>query len=202
MKDIIAKIIFIIFDVSMIILSIYLAFLLRDSFDTLEPHTIPYFTYLSFYPIYIILIALFAYEGMYTYRYDFWHESRLIIKAIILSAILVFAYLAMTKSIENYSRLVIGFSFFFMMFFIPLAKNISKKVLYKLGLWCKKAEIYGEDPFLTDEIYGNPYLGYVKPKKSEDLSTIFVNSTGSNPESLKKVLACQIKKSMKLYLSL
>ncbi|WP_309498192.1 sugar transferase, partial [Sulfurovum sp.] len=59
---------------------------------------------------------------------------------------------------------------------------------------CKKAEIYGKDPFLTAEIYGNPYLGYVKPKKDEELSTIFVNSSGSNPESLKKVLACQIKK--------
>lgn len=194
MKDIIAKIIFIIFDIFMMILSIYLAFILRDNFNTLEPHTIPYITYLSFYPVYIILIALFAYEGMYTYRYDFWHESRLVIKAILFSAIFVFAYLAMTKSIENYSRLVIGFSFLFMMFFIPLAKNISKKILHKLGLWCKKAEIYGKDPFLTAEIYGNPYLGYVKPKKDEELSTIFVNSSGSNPESLKKVLACQIKK--------
>ncbi len=194
MKDIIAKFIFIIFDIFMIILSLYLAFILRDSFNTLEPHTIPYITYLSFYPIYIITIGLFAYEGMYHYRYDFWHESRLIIKAIIFSSIFVFAYLAMTKSIENYSRLVIGFSFLFMMFFIPLAKNISKKLLHKLGLWCKKAEIYGKDPFLTAEIYGNPYLGYVKPKKDEELSTIFVNSSGSNSESLKKVLACQIKK--------
>jgi len=194
MKDSIAKIIFIIFDILMIVLSVYLAFLIRETFDILEPHTIPFITYLSFYPIYLILIALFAYEGMYTYRYDFWHESRLVIKTIIFSAILVFAYLAMTKSIENYSRLVIGFSFLFMMFFIPLAKNISKKVLYKLGLWSKKAEIYGNDPFLTAEIYGNPYLGYVKPKKDEELSTIFVNSSGGNSESLRKVLACQIKK--------
>ena len=193
MKNIIAKSIFILCDIIMIILSIYLAFLLRDSFDTLEIHTIPFVTYLSFYPIYIIPIALFAYEGIYTYRYDFWHESRLIFKAIIFATILVFAYLAMTKSIENYSRLVIGFAFIFMVFFIPLAKNISKKLLYRMKLWQKKAKIYGNDPFLTAEIYGNPYLGYIEPKEGDFFSTIFVNSKNDDPQTLKHVLATQIK---------
>ena len=195
MKDIIAKGIFIFLDVAMIILSVYLAFLLRDSIKTLEIHTIPYLTYLTFYPLYIILIAFFAYEGIYTYRYDFWQESRLVIKVILFSAVLVFAYLAMTKSIEDYSRLVIGFSFVLMAFFIPLAKNISKKFLYKIGLWQKKAKIYGDDSFLTAEIYGNPYLGYIRPKSKEELSTIFVNSKGNDPETLKKILASQIKKN-------
>jgi len=193
MKDIIAKSIFILCDIAMIILSLYLAFLLRDSFDTLEIHTIPLLTYLSFYPIYIIPIALFAYEGIYTYRYDFWHESRLIIKAIIFATLLVFAYLAMTKSIENYSRLVIGFVFIFMAFFIPLAKNINKKLLYRMKLWQKKAKIYGNDPFLTTEIYGNPYLGYIEPQEGEFFSTIFVNSKKDDAQTLKHVLATQIK---------
>ena len=193
MKDIIAKIIFMMLDVFMIVLSVYLAYVIRESFDTLEPHTIPYTTYLAFYPLYIILISFFAYEGIYTYRYDFWHESRLVIKVIIFSTALVFAYLAMTKSIENYSRLVIGISFIFMMFFIPLAKNISKKVLYNLKLWRKKAAIYGNDPFLTAEIYGNPYLGYIKPKEDECFSTIFVNSRRDEPDTLRYILSTQIK---------
>jgi undecaprenyl-phosphate galactose phosphotransferase len=193
MKDFIAKLIFVCLDTLMIILSVYLAFLCRDTWGSLEPHTIAYHTYLTFYPLYIIIISLFIYEGIYTFRYDFWHESRLVIKVIIFSTILVFAYLAMTKSIEHYSRLVIGISFVFMLFLIPLSKNISKKILYKLRLWQKKAEIYGNDPFLTAEIYGNPYLGYVKPKEGEELSTIFVNSKGNDPQALKKVLASQIK---------
>jgi len=195
MKDIIAKMIYILFDIVMIILSVYLAFIVREIFTTLDPHTIPYSTYLTFYPIYIIIISLFTYEGIYTYRYDFWHESRIVIRVLIFSAILVFAYLAMTKSIEHYSRLVIGFSFILMMFFIPLAKNISKKVLYKLGLWRKKAKIYGNDSFLTDEIYSNPYLGYIKPKKGEEPSTIFVNSKGQSLTSLRKTLSDQITKN-------
>jgi len=194
MKDIIAKIIFIVFDLLMIALSVYLAFLLREYFDTLEPfHTIPFVMYLNLYPLFIIPIVLFAYEGIYTYRYDFWHESRLIIKGIMFSAVLIFAYLAMTKSIEDYSRLVIGFTFVFMMFFIPLARNLNKKMLYRLKLWQKKAKIYGDDEFLTAEIYGNPYLGYIKPKGDEVFSTIFVNSHKADAKTLKHILATQIR---------
>jgi undecaprenyl-phosphate galactose phosphotransferase len=174
---------------------VYLAFACRDTWGSLEPHTISYHTYLTFYPIYLIIIALFTYEGIYTFRYDFWHESRIVIKVIILSIILVFAYLAMTKSIENYSRLVIGLSFMYMMFLIPLAKNITKKVLYKLKLWQKKAKIYGDDPFLTAEIYGNPYLGYIKPKSKEAFSTIFINSKGNDTKTLKTVLSKQMKQN-------
>jgi len=194
MKDFIAKIIFIFLDAMMIFIALSFAYHFRSLFDTtIDIHTIALSTYTTFYPIYIIPIALFAYEGIYTYRYDFWHESRLILKAILFSAILVFAYLAMTKSIEHYSRLVIGFTFLFMSFLIPLAKNISKKILYKVGIWRKKASIYGDDPFLTEEIYQNPYLGYEKPAKQEEPATIFVNSKGSNPDALKRVLSEQIK---------
>ncbi|MBA1420493.1 MAG: sugar transferase [Epsilonproteobacteria bacterium] len=193
MKDIIAKSIYIIIDIGMIVLSVYLAFLIRESFETLEPHTIAYSTYLTFYPLYIIIFSLFTYEGIYTYRYDFWHESRIIFKVIIFSAILVFAYLAMTKLITDYSRLVIGMSFIIMMIMIPLAKNITKKLLYKLGLWQKKAKVYGNDAFLTTEIYRNPYLGYIKPKSNQEPDTVFINSKDNDVETLKKIISSEIQ---------
>ncbi len=193
MKSILAKIIFILSDILIILASLFLALLLRESFNTPIPHTIPYVQYFSFYPLYIIILSLFAYEGIYTYRYDFWHESRLIIKAIAFSAILIFAYLAMTKSIENYSRLVIGISFIFMAILIPLSKNIVKKLLYHAKLWQKKAKIYGSDPFLTCEIYKNPYLGYIKPKPHEEPDTVFINSKNSDAKSLQQIISSEMK---------
>ncbi len=191
------EIIFILFDIIIIFISIYLATVFRNETTELfnTTHTFPFSNYFEFYPIYIIPILLFTYEGIYSYRYDFWHESRLILKAIILSAILIFAYLAMTKSIENYSRVVIGFSFLLIAILMPLSKNISKKILHKLGLWQKKAKIYGNDPFLTKEIYGNPYLGYVKPKPNEEPSTVFINSKKSDLATLKKIISSQIQNS-------
>ena len=195
MKDFISKTIFIISDIMIITFSIYLSYSLREEFENLGANTIPLEQYLTFYPFFIVPILLFAYEGIYTYRYDFWHESRLILKGIVFSAIFIFAYLAMTKTIVEYSRLVIGISFVLMAFFIPLSKNIIKKILYKLGLWQKKAKIYGNDPFLTEEVYGNPYLGYIKPTPYETPSTVFINSKESDLPILKKVISSQIKTS-------
>jgi len=193
MKDFISKIIFILFDILVIALSIYLAYIVRSNFEALKFNIIPLENYLFLYPLYIIPIVLFAYEGIYTYRYDFWHESRLVIKGLVFSTILIFAYLAMTQSVEDYSRLVIGFAFLFMTVLIPLSKNISKKVLHLMGIWHKSAIVYGDDPFLQDEIYGNPYLGYVKPKKGQEPSTVFINSKRSEVDVLRKIIASQIQ---------
>ena len=195
MKDNAARIIFILFDILIITFSIYLAYMLREEFENFGANTVPLQQYFQFYPLFVVPVLLFTYEGIYTYRYDFWHESRLVLKGIVFSAILIFAYLAMTKSIVEYSRLVIGISFVLMAFFIPLSKNLSKKILHRMGLWQKKAKIYGNDPFLTAEVYGNPYLGYVKPKPEETPSTVFINSKESDLPTLKKVISSQIKTS-------
>jgi hypothetical protein len=194
LKELISKIIFLCFDLLTIVLSLYLAFLTRNSFQGAIPHDIPFSVYLQFFPLYIIVLALFTYEGVYTYRYDFWHESRLILKALLFAALLVFAYLAMTKTVEHYSRFVFGVSFIYMLILIPIEKKIVKNSLSKLKLWQKKAKIYEDDPFLTQEIYNNPYLGYCRPKKGERYSTVFINSKESDLPTLKKRIATQLKK--------
>ena len=195
MKELGAKIVFVMIDLLIITFSIYTADFLRAHFTELigSPHTASLDNYTVFLPIYLLPIILFTYEGIYTYRYDFWHESRLIFRAIIFSAVLVFAYLAVTKAIGVYSRFVISASFLLMALLVPLSKNITKKFLYRIGLWQKRAMIYGEDPFLTEEIYGNPYLGYIEPLEGEEPSTIFINPTDSNAERLRDILSSQIK---------
>ena len=196
MKELLSRTLFVILDVLMILLSIILAIWVRNELDYLFTlhHALPLSTYLEFYPLFIMPILLFAYEGVYTYRYDFWHESRLILKAIIFSALIIFAYLAMTKSIGDYSRVVIGVTLLFMMLLVPFSKNISKKLLYRWGLWQKRATIYGNDPFLINEVYGNPYLGYIRPKKGEEPSTVFINSQQSDVSTLKEIITSEIKK--------
>ena len=195
MRDIVSKIIFIVVDISMIILSISFASHFRNQLDDLlsKTHDIHLSTYTEFYPIYIIPLLLFAYEGIYTYRYDFWHESRLILKGIFFSGLIIFAYLGVTKLIGEYSRIVIGFTIFFMAIFIPISKNITKNLLYKLGLWRKMATIYGDDRFLIDEIYGNPYLGYIRATNSKEPHTVFINSNGIDVNSLKSIISSEIK---------
>ena len=195
MKKTVARLILVALDLAAIALAVILAYGLRGWLHAFFPleHTFTLQKYLSFYPIFLIPTMIFAYEGGYTRRYDFWHESRMVLKAIFLSAFILFAYLAMTKSVEHYSRFVLTCTLLLMAFLIPLEKNIGKKLLYRFGLWRKKALIYGDDPFLTAEIYGNPYLGYVRPADGEEPATIFVNSRGQDPGQLKQVLSNEIK---------
>jgi len=194
MKEIFSKFLFILFDLLVIALSIVLAYELRGVsglFDTV--HTLPLSNYLAFYPIYITTIAVLAYEGVYSYRYDFWHETRLVIKAIFFSLIIVLAYLALNKSVENYSRTVIVLSFGFMAFLIPTFKRIVKLSLYHLGIWKKEAKIFGNDPFLSREVFENPYLGYIDASPKEP-KTVFVSSRGMSQPSLKKTIDSELRR--------
>ena len=85
MKEFFAKSIFIIIDIFIIFISLLFAYLLRNifanNFGGIDSY--PLTNYTRFYPIYIVTIALFVYEGIYNHRYDFWHESRIIIKSLV-----------------------------------------------------------------------------------------------------------------------
>ena len=196
MKELSAKSIFILIDIFVIFLSITAAYFLRhilaELFSGEDSYTLT--NYLTLYPIYYITIILLAYEGVYTHRYDFWHESRVIIKSLVFSFLILLAYLAMTKSVQEYSRAVITFSFFFMAFFLPLFKNIIKKVLFKLRIWERPAKIYGDDPFLKEEIFENHYLGYIETQTNK-AKTVFINSHNEDLPKLKKIIAKEIGKS-------
>ncbi len=175
-----------------IIIAYYFRTLFDSSFETTFSHSLS--SYLYFTPLYLVTLALLAYEGTYTKRHDFWHESRQIIKAISLAFLFVLAFLAMTKSVEEYSRAMIFFTFILMAFFIPLFKNIAKKILYSYGLWKRPAKVYDESSFISDEIYKNPYLGYVETD-TQNAKTVFINSKNYAPDVLQTMINSAIQSS-------
>lgn len=194
MKDISSKFILFIADILAIALSVVIAYQLRlyfeSSFATSFSQNL--LTYLTFSPLYIVTLSMLAYEGIYTKRYDFWHESRQVLKAISLAFLLILAYLALTRTIEQYSRSIIVFIFFFMAFFIPLFKNITKKKLYKAGLWRREAKIFDNSSFISNEIYKNPYLGYIE-SSNKKAKTVFINSKSYSADQLKKIIDQEIR---------
>lgn len=196
MKEIYSKIILLLIDTMAIVLSIAIGYELRilldDSFISSFGHTLS--TYLDFPLIYIATISMLTYEGVYTKRYDFWHESRQIIKALILSFILVLAFLAMTKSIHEYSRATIVFIFISMTLLIPFFKIIIKKFLYRIGLWQREAFVYSNDPFVTREIFDNHYLGYIKANEGK-AKTVFINSEDADAKELHQIIGEEIRKT-------
>ena len=195
MKDMISKIILLSLDVMAIIMAILIGYKIRvflgDTFTQSFGHSLPH--YLGFWPLYIFPILLMAYEGIYTKRYDFWHESREVIKSLTLSFIAIMAILAMTKTIDTYSRLTIFLIFGTMGILIPLFKNIGKKLLYKVGLWRREAFIMGGDDFIVKELYKNPYFGYIQ-SDNEHAKTVFINSNVFNHDQLHKIVEDEIQK--------
>ena len=177
MNQIISVVILLLLDVLAIALSIVLGYELRISlngFLSIELHH-SLSQYLSFSLLYVIPIMMFIYEGIYTQRRDFWQESYHVIRALIIALVVIFAILAMSKNVELFSRLTIVFSVFFMMLFIPSFKNIGKKWLFKIGVWKKRARVYGCDILVRQEVFTNPYLGY-KDAKKRDAEVVFVNA--------------------------
>jgi undecaprenyl-phosphate galactose phosphotransferase len=137
---------------------------------------------------------MLAYEGIYTKRYDFWHETRQVIKSLLLSFVLILAFLAMTKSIYGYSRAMIIFTFIIMIFLIPTFKYFSKRYLYRIGLWRRKASIYSKDTYFEEEIFGNPYLGYERAD-SNNSKTVFIDSYKKDMDVVKDLIETEMQRN-------
>lgn len=198
-KEIYAKIILFSIDIVMICFSLCLAYVLRNFFsgvfDGVDGY--PLSNYTHFYLLYIIIMFIFIYEGIYSYRYDFWHESQVILESLIVSFFIIFTYLALTRTIEEYSRGVLLLSFFMMLFLLPTAKNMSKKLLFNVGLWKRKVKIYGDDAFLKQELFNNHYLGYVDAHQ-EEAKTVFVNVNDKDSDMLKNIINAEMKDNKEL----
>jgi len=194
LRDIFPRLIFLFSDLFILFFSIIVAYYLRyylsGFFTAEEAYTLSNYT--TFYPLYFITILLLAYEGIYTHRYDFWHESRVIVKSLFFSLLMLLAYLAITKSVQNYSRAVIIFSFVIMVFLLPIAKLFIKKRLYKLGLWRRRAKVYSHNLFLQNEIFGNYYLGYIDAKERTP-KTVFINSQTEELDTLKNIINKELR---------
>ena len=194
MKNNLSRLVLVSFDILAVYVSIVLAYYTRIFFNPLFDTSfyeslIPFTTKL---PVYLIILATFYYEGIYTKRYDFWHESRQIIKSLILSFLLIMTILAFTKHIDIYSRFIIIFSFLYMAFLIPLFKNIFKKKLFQMGLWRREAKVCGDDIFFKNEIFKNPYLGYIE-SSDDNVKTTFINSQALTVNELKRYIDKEIR---------
>lgn len=197
MKNNLSRLVLVGFDVLAVYISIVLAYYTRILFDSLFEISFISFNenlihYTSKLLVYIVLLVIFHYEGIYTKRYDFWHESRQVIKSLFFSFLLIMTFLAFTKNIEIYSRFIIIFAFLYMAFLIPLFKNIVKKVLFKVGLWQREAKVFGDDIFLKDEIFRNPYLGYIE-SSDDNVQTTFINSQALTVSELKRYIDEEIR---------
>ena len=188
MKHNISKLILILSDILIIFISISLAYSLRECFESeLSPLMRSYDAYVENIFIYLIVIVSFFNEKIYKYRFDFWQETRLVLRGLSISFVLLLSMLALTQTVEEYSRLIIVISFLIMIVFIPASKNILKKILFTFGLWKRDAEVCGSDASVHEEVFNNPYLGYVYSEHI-DAQTIFIDTKNISAKELQERL--------------
>lgn len=148
------------------------------------------FKYTHFYFIYAVVIAIFCYHGMYFKRYDFWHESYLIVKSCVLALAIVFCLLALSKDISR-SRTIICLIFLYTALLVPMIKLALKLFLFYLGLWGKKARVLNSTKEFRKEIFKNHYLGY-KISRFGEYETLFISSQNLDSSELNTLIESNI----------
>ncbi|WP_298832372.1 sugar transferase [uncultured Campylobacter sp.] len=153
--------------------------------------------YQGFAPSYVIMIFLFFYQGIYSRRYDFWHESRILVRSCFFGLLLSLALLALIKVNYEFSRASFILSFAFMAVVLPLFKLVTKKKLFKFGLWRKRAKILGEGEEFESAVLESAYLGYVRALGS-DYDVLFIGGSRLGAEALNELIEHNIRKNKEI----
>lgn len=191
MKKKLSLFVLFLFDIFAIFVSILLATILKN---LIYGNEILYETtkYVNFFFIYVVFIVLLVLQGVYTRRYDFWSESKIIVKSSFLGLLLSLAFLALIKINYDYSRAVCILTFAILLLFLPFVKLFVKNTLFKFGIWRKRAKIIGETNEFELEIFTNHYLGYVRAK-GQNYESLFIASGNMNNEKLNEIIEQNIK---------
>jgi len=190
----------ILFDVLAIFIAIALAVSLRKILNIFFNLPVIDYSYLSFGSVYITLIFILAYFGIYTKRFDFWHETRLIIRSSFLSFAILLAGLVLDQNAEYYSRSTLILIFILTTITIPSAKLLAKKFLYTIGIWKKTAKVITDNENFRSTLFDHYYLGYVKSSDSNH-NTLFIDSANlSKDKNGKKHYAASLSGCRIFYL--
>nr|WP_314234212.1 sugar transferase [uncultured Campylobacter sp.] len=153
--------------------------------------------YQGFAPSYVIMIFLFFYQGIYSRRYDFWHESRILVRSCFFGLLLSLALLALIKVNYEFSRASFILSFAFMAVVLPLLKLVTKRRLFKFGLWQKRAKILGEGEEFESAVLGSAYLGYVRAL-GRDYDVLFIGGSRLEASALNELIESNIRENKEI----
>lgn len=155
------------------------------------------YSYITFSAVYVTLILLLAYFGVYNRRFEFWHESKLVVRACFLSFIILFAALSLGQNADFYSRSTLILIFCISSITIPVFKIFVKKMLFNLKFWQKPDKIITDSDSFRFQLFNDPYLGYVKADNIKH-ETLFIDSTNISKDKLNSIIEDNIKNSREI----
>ena len=142
----------------------------------------------------MVVIGVFAYEGLYGRREPFWEETQNMIKAIGLAYLIIFSIVSLGKLSFEISRSIVVGSGLLSLVLVPFFRFWWKPFLHGMGLGLKKAVLIGDNSWgrlahlglFRDHYMGIRILGFLdildllERRRSEDEETL----EGQDPEAL------------------
>jgi len=148
-KKIISFFALVITDIIVVLLSFYLANLIRGEILVLvfkryrSIGMFPFSTYLSYCFMVLVWILVFSYEKLYTKRFPFWEEVKTLIKSATFSSAFIMIAIFLAKAEVNFSRTTVVLAWVLSLFLFPLFRFIVKTSLIRFNLWKKKLIMVG-----------------------------------------------------------
>jgi Undecaprenyl-phosphate galactose phosphotransferase WbaP len=135
-------------DLAALALSLLGAFLLRRDvlplvFPSLLSRPILFDPFLEKSYLALAWVIVFAYEKLYTKRFSYWDETRLLVKSSTLAFGLIMALAFLTRASFSFSRLILGLMGLVSFAALPVTRFLTKRILVSLHLWEKRVLIIG-----------------------------------------------------------
>lgn len=116
-----------------------------------------------------VWIFFFYYEGLYTRRFSFWDEIRVLLKVIFLSTIGIFTIASLGKISDQISRTVIVLMGMTAVVLLPVTRMNFKKILRRFGLLKRRVLVLGAgktgrliaNALMREPNYGYEIIGFV-----------------------------------------
>lgn len=185
-KKILSFVILLISDICILVIIYLLAYLIRAYllpliFYRLVP-ILSFNVFISRFYLVLPYLLIFAYEGLYNKRYEFWEETRRIYKSNLIATAIIMIILYITRGFIV-SRLIIILVFLLNFIFLPIHRLVIKKILIKLKLWSKNLLVissYETYQRLQSHFQRHTILGY-QP-------TAFIETHQINNDNINQIL--------------
>jgi len=108
-------------------------------------------------------IIIFAYERLYTKRFPFWGEVKILMKSSSISFSFILITIFITRAHQQFSRPIVIIAWLLSLILFPLFRYITKSHLVKWNLWKKKLIILGvhhTSLLVLENIEKNKTMGY------------------------------------------
>ncbi len=187
-------------DLLALIISLKLAMVIRENLliDSLPKFNNTDIT--QYLWIIVMILFIFIVEKIYFIRYDFWQDTKKVLKGLSYSFLAVFTVISLTKISYDYSRAFILIFFLICMILIPFFKRISKKILFLFDIFKIKVKVISKSSnyeTIHNEIERNWYFGFINDDIDYDM--VIISSKKFDTKELQTIIKEYTNKTKDIY---